>query len=161
MRPEILLQSVLALAANDKGDNDVDVVVADNVHVRMLSGFHRLVVAGRLAETKVELYTHLLNACQQHQQLHHHDAADTPTANDDDEEKEVEEVDGNGKDDNDDIVQMCIHLYKAYPMRRTADALIRQLNNASMSVMDDGHGAGGATALEMLLKRAQLAHGTR
>lgn len=51
---------MLACAEND--DND-DAGHAD-VPTAVLSGFHRLVTVGRLAETKVPIYTQLLNACQ-------------------------------------------------------------------------------------------------
>lgn len=58
---DFLLQSALAFAEND--DDAVASGSGNCVLLAVLSGFHRLVTVGRLAETKVPIYTQLLNAC--------------------------------------------------------------------------------------------------
>lgn len=146
LRPEFLLQSAL-LRRDENHDTDDD-NVKDNDNddledslVAVVSGFHRLIMERRLAETKVAIYTQLLNACQRPQR--------TDMDND---------IHGQVGNHHVDIVHMCIQLYKAYPMRRTADALIRKLN-AIETVMDEGRPERHLWRTDelLLLKRAQLA----
>lgn len=133
---------MLRLVANDDdGDrgkaNDVAVLVA------MLAGFDALLAGGRLAETKVPIYTRLLSAAA---------GAGVPArvvlcarhdfGNDDDDDGGSECDDECDARTTFDVARMCCDLYRTHPSERTADVLIRRRNAGD----DDDDGIARALA---------------